>query len=75
MAYIVAIALAGMAGAFFIAIKLHRQNADLTERLVARNQAEYLMAKRSAGEQAPEPEYKPRMSYYDTIPREKEREQ
>lgn len=75
MAYIVAIALAGMAGAFFIAFKLHKENVDLTARLVARNHAEYLESKQPLGEKPPEPEYEPRISYYDTLPRVKEREQ
>lgn len=75
MTYIALVALAGMAGAIFIAFKLHEQNKDLTERLVARNHAEYLEGKQPKADALPEQEYEPRISYYDTLLRPKEREQ
>lgn len=75
MAYIVAIALAALAGAFFVIYRQQDKIDDLTERLVARNQSEYLASVAAKVPAEPEPEYQPRLSFFDQQLREKEREQ
>lgn len=75
MAYIAALALAALAGAFFVVYRQQEQIKDLTARLVSRNEAEYRASIAPKAPVEPEPEYKPRMSFYDTMPEEVEREQ